>query len=168
MKDDLLIRRIRAGDADAAEELVRSYYPQIQRFCRWQCGDSNLAEDLTQEAFLKAFRSLDQYRKHGHFKAWLYSVAKSVCIDELRRERGEYLIDYDVCEFGEDYAGIKQVEDADEIRRLLSELPDEQKEALILRYMDGFSYREIGDILGIPYRTAQSRVNLAVRAIRER
>ena len=58
--------------------------------------------------------------------------------------------------------------DENEIHELLSRLPDEQKEALILRYMDGFSYREMGDILNIPYRTAQSRVNLAIKTLRQK
>ena len=70
MKDDLLIKRIRAGDEDAAEELVRKFYAQVMRFCRWQCGNNDMAEDLTQETFLKVFKSLDQYRNRGHFKAW--------------------------------------------------------------------------------------------------
>ena len=56
----------------------------------------------------------------------------------------------------------------DEIRWLLSGLPDEQKEAMILHYMEGFSYREIGEILNIPYRTVQSRVNLAIKTLRQK
>lgn len=63
MKDDLLIKRIRAGDEDAAEELVRRYYIHVMRFCRWQCGIKDLAEDMTQETFFKVFRSLNQYRQ---------------------------------------------------------------------------------------------------------
>ncbi len=82
MVDELLIKRIRAGDEDASEILVRKYYLQIMRFCRWQCGNADLAEDLAQETFLKAFKSLDQYRMKGHFKAWLflYSIAKTSSI----------------------------------------------------------------------------------------
>ena len=168
MKDDLLIKRIRAGDEDAAEELVRKFYAQVMRFCRWQCGNNDLAEDLTQETFLKVFKSLDQYRNREHFKAWLFCVARSVCIDELRKDRIEYEPDIDISEIGDEYDGIRHVEDEDELYRLLSGLPDEQKEAIILHYMEGFSYREIGEILNIPYRTAQSRVNLAIKTLRQK
>ena len=63
MKDELLIKRIRAGEEDAAEELARRYYIQVMRFCKWQCGIKNLAEDMTQETFFKVFRSLNQYRQ---------------------------------------------------------------------------------------------------------
>ena len=168
MKDDLLIKRIRAGDEDAAEELVRKFYAQVMRFCRWQCSNNDLAEDLTQETFLKVFKSLDQYRNRGHFKAWLFCIARSVCVDELRKRRIEYEPDYDICEIGDNNDGIKNVEDEDEIRDLLSRLPTEQKEALILHFMDDFSYREMGDILNIPYRTAQSRVNLAIKTLRQK
>ena len=168
MKDDLLTKRIRAGDEDAAEDLVRRYYAQVMRFCRWQCNNNDLAEDLTQEVFFKVFRSLDQYRNRGHFKAWLFCVARSVCMDELRKRRIEYVPDYDICEIGDEYDCIKHVEDENEIRELLSRLSNEQKEALILHYMDGFSFREMGDILNIPYRTAQSRVNLAIKTLRQK
>ena len=168
MKDDFLIKRIRAGDEDAAEELVRGYYPQIMRFCRWQCGSRELAEDLTQETFFKVFRSLDQYRRRGHFKAWLFCIARSVCVDELRKRRIEYEPDIDISEIGDEYDGIRHVEDEDELYRLLSGLSDEQKEAIILHYMEGFSYREIGEILNIPYRTVQSRVNLAIKTLRQK
>ena len=85
MKDDLLmIKWIRAVDEDAAEELVRKFYAQVMRFCRWQCSNNDLAENLTQETFLKVFKSLDQYRNRGHIKAWIFCVARSVCVDELR------------------------------------------------------------------------------------
>ncbi len=166
MKDDLLIKHIRAGDEDAAEELVRRYYPGIMRFCRWQCGDIDLAEDLTQDTFYKALRCLDQYRKGEHFKAWLYSVAKSVCMDELRKHKPETDPDYDIYEIEDRNAGIQQIENEEAIKQMLSVLPGDQKEALTLRYMEGLSYREIGEVLGIPARTAQSRVNLALKLLR--
>lgn len=168
MKDDYLIKRIRAGDENAAEELIRGYYPQIMRFCRWQCGNRELAEDLAQETFFRVFRSLDQYRKKGHFKAWLYSIAKSVCIDELRKRRVEREPGQDIADIGDEGNGIRQVEDEEEIRQLLSLLPEEQREALILHYMEGFTFREMGEILGIPGRTAQSRVNLALKNLRQK
>ena len=168
MVDELLIKRIRAGDEDASEILVRKYYLQIMRFCMWQCGNADLAEDLAQETFLKAFKSLDQYRKKGHFKAWLYSVAKSVCIDEFRKRRIESETTCDIYELGSDSLEIKRLEDDDEIRHMMANLPEDQKEALLLHYIEGFSYRQMGEILNIPYRTAQSRVNLAIKTLREK
>ena len=98
MKDDFLIKRIRTGDEDAAEELVRRYYAQVMRFCRWQCSKNGLAEDLTQETFLKVFRSIDRYRNRGHFKAWLFCVARNICMDELRKQQIEYEPDINICE----------------------------------------------------------------------
>ena len=168
MVDELLIKRIRAGDEDASEILVRKYYLQIMRFCGWQCGNTDLAEDLAQETFLKAFKSLDQYQKKGHFKAWLYSVAKSVCIDEFRKRRIESETAFDIYELGSDSLEIKRLEDDDEIRHMMASLPKDQKEALLLHYIEGFSYRQMGEILNVPYRTAQSRVNLAIKTLRER
>lgn len=92
MVDELLIKRIRAGDEDASEILVRKYYLQIMRFCRWQCGNTDLAEDLAQETFLKAFKSLDQYRM--------------IC-GILEPTSGEVLLDgQNIFEMGADYRDL--------------------------------------------------------------
>ena len=64
MKDDFLIKRIRAG---AAEELIRGYYPQIMRFCRWQCGSGDIAEDLTQETFFQGIQKPRPISEKGTF-----------------------------------------------------------------------------------------------------
>ena len=81
----------------------------------------------------------------------------------MEREPGQ-----DIADIGDEGNGIRQVEDEEEIRQLLSLLPEEQREALILHYMEGFTFMEMGEILGIPGRTAQSRVNLALKNLREK
>ena len=89
MKDDLLINRISVGDEDAAEELVRKFYAQVMRFCRWQCSNNDLAEDLTQETFLKVFKSLDQYRNRGHFNRMLKTYMWLMLINKRLLPREE-------------------------------------------------------------------------------
>ena len=83
--DNVLINRVKAGDEDAAELLIRRYYPSILRYCRWHCPNMETAEDLTQETFIRLFRHLDEYKNRGTFKAYLYTIANHLCIDESRK-----------------------------------------------------------------------------------
>lgn len=164
MSDDELINRIRQGDEAAAEELIRRWYPPILRYCRWRCGSADAA-DLTQETFLRLFRSLAGYREGGGFKGYLFSIASRLCIDENQKaplyplEDGEGLAD------ARDPFG--QVEDRDELRDLLVELPPEQREAVLLRFGQRLSYRDIAVATGCNIRTAQSRVRYALSAMRK-
>lgn len=85
MDDDELIERIQSGDEAAAEELIKRYYTFILRYCRWHCLNSQKAEDLTQETFYKLFKNLSGYKGKKKFKAYLYTIAKHLCIDESRK-----------------------------------------------------------------------------------
>lgn len=165
MSDDELVKRIRQGDEAAAEELIRRWYPSVLRYCRWRLGRGDGAEDLTQETFLRLFRAMPGYRSGGRFKAYLFAIAGRLCIDELQRavpvplEEGERLAD--------ERDGLRQTEDRDEIRRLLDALPPEQREAVVLRFGEGMTYRDIARATGCDMRTAQSRVRYALKNMRK-
>ncbi len=164
MSDDELINRIRQGDETAAEELIRRWYPPILRYCRWRCGSVD-APDLTQETFLRLFRSLACYRENGSFKGYLFSIANRLCIDESQRTP-LYPLEDDGQADARDPFG--QVEDRDELRGLLADLPPEQREAVLLRFGQRLSYRDIARATGCNARTAQSRVRYALSAMRKR
>lgn len=83
--DDDLIEQIRLGDEKAAEELIRRYYTAILRYCKNHCFNQEKAEDLTQETFLKLFKNLSGYKGKRKFKAYLYTIANHLCIDESRK-----------------------------------------------------------------------------------
>ena len=85
MTDDKLIERIRDGDEHSAEELITRYYSAILRYCRLHCVSDEMAEDLTQETFLRVFKNLPMYRKRDRFRSWLYTIANHVCVDESRK-----------------------------------------------------------------------------------
>lgn len=164
MSDDELVERIRRGDADAAEELVRRYYASILRYCRNRCVDRERAEDLAQETFLRLFTSLAGYRKRGRFRAFLYTIAEHLCIDECRRLRQYPLEDPDRLA-GED-DGLLRAEDRAELDRLLAALSPEQRTAVVLRFGEQLSFREIGAVMGCSLRTAQSRVRWGLENMR--
>lgn len=171
MSDEKLVEQIRLGDENAAEELIKRYYTSILRYCSWHCSGPEKAEDLTQETFLKLFKSLQQNdnKKQGffpkNFKAYLYTIANHLCIDESRKRKLYPLEDEEgiVNEKNE----IARIEDKEEIERLLSILPQEQREAVILRFGEQLSYARIAGVMGGNLRTAQSRVRNALRTMRK-
>lgn len=163
MRDDELVERIRQGDAEAAEALIRRWYGPILRYCRFWCGSADKAEDLTQEAFLKLLRALPRYRGRGRFKSFLYTIADRLCIDESRRLR-QYPLEE---QLPDERDGMRQAEDRAEADRLLGALNPEQRRAVILRYGEQLSYREIAAVTGCTLRTAQSRVRCALKIMRE-
>ena len=164
--DEELIRQIRAGDEEAADILVKRYYTDILRYCKRNIVDQNLAEDATQETFYRVFRSLMRYQDKERFRAWLYMIARNICIDENRKQKNTIPLELE--DIGEESNDIHQIENSDEIEQLLSVLPEEQREAILLYFEDELTYKEIGKILGIPARTVQSRVKNGIKAIKKR
>lgn len=165
MSDDELIDRIRGGDETAAEELINRYYAAILRYCGWHCSCQEKAEDLTQETFLKLFRSLPRYKGRKKFKAYLYTIANRLCIDESRKIRIYSLEDAEGIASGKNE--IVQAENREEIRRLLGVLSQEQREAVILRFAQGLKFSEIAKVTGCSMKTAQSRVRNGLRRMKK-
>ncbi len=165
MSDDELIDRIRSGDEAAAEELINRYYAAVLRYCGWHCSCPEKAEDLTQETFLKLFRSLPRYKDRKKFKAYLYTIANRLCIDESRKMRFYSLEDAEGIASGRNE--IAQAEHREEIGRLLSVLSQEQKEAVILRFAQELKFSEIAKVMGCSMKTAQSRVRNALRLMKK-
>ena len=85
LSDDELVEQILLGNENAAEELIKRYYTSILRYCRWHCSNLEKAEDLTQETFLRLFKNLSGYKGKKKFKAYLYTIANHLCIDESRK-----------------------------------------------------------------------------------
>ncbi len=164
MDDDELIERIRLGDEEAAEALIKRYYTSILRYCRWHCLNSQKAEDLTQETFYKLFKNLSGYKGKKKFKAYLYTIANHLCIDESRKAPFYPLEDEE--NLVNEHNDILRLLDREEIRYLLNTLSWEQREAVILRFGEQMGFHEIGKIMGCNMRTAQSRVRNALKIMR--
>lgn len=163
MRDEELIQQIRRGHAEYANELIEHHYSSILRYCAWHCSDPERAEDLTQETFLRAFRDFSQYKDQGKFRAYLYTIAYHLCVDESRKPRF-YSLDEEV---GDSKDRFSEIEDEEEISHLLKRLSPAQREAIILRFAEQQSFREISKITGVPIRTTQSRVRLALAIMRK-
>lgn len=165
LSDDELVEQIQLGDEEAAEELIKRYYTSILRYCKWHCSNLEKAEDLTQETFYKLFKNISGYKGKRKFKAYLYTIANRLCIDESRKtsfsplENEESIVD----ECNE----ILRLEDRAEVNYLLNTLSTEQREAIILRFGEQLSFDEIAKVMGCNMRTAQSRVRNGLKNIRK-
>lgn len=120
---------------------------------------------MTQETFFKLFQSLPGYRGRKKFKAYLYTIANRLCIDESRKKPFYALEDAEEIASGRNE--IVQVEQREEIRRLLGVLSEEQREAVILRFGQELGFSEIAKVMGCGMRTAQSRVRNALRIMKK-
>ena len=154
--DPELIRAARAGNTAAFEELVRAYQSHIWRFLRHLLGDPELAEDITQETFVRVYRKLETFRFRSKFSTWVFQVARNAGIDALRsRQRRERLLTAmkprvpEVVTGGE--LGV-------EIEEALRSLSPKLREAFVLIETVGLTYREAGLAIGVPEGTVKSRV----------
>lgn len=165
LSDDKLIEQIKAGDEQAAEELITRYYASILRYCRWHCSSVEKAEDLTQETFYKLFKNISGYKGKRKFKAYLYTIANRLCIDESRKKPLYSIEDEEI--IIDECDEILRMEDKAEVNYLLSTLSPEQREAIILRFGEQLEFHEIAKVLGCNMRTAQSRVRNGLKIMRK-
>ncbi|MFN2488559.1 MAG: RNA polymerase sigma factor [Actinomycetota bacterium] len=156
--DPQLVRIARARDLAAFGELVRRYQGDVWRLCFHLVRNETVADDVTQDAFVRAFRFLPRYRGDSKFSTWLFAIARNCAIDELRRtDRRRRLSDELQAERhapGDESVRI-------EIREALAGLPPELREPVVLIDMFGVSYAEVATILGVPLGTVKSRVHRA-------
>ena len=165
LSDDKLIEQIKAGDEQAAEELITRYYASILRYCRWHCSSVEKAEDLTQETFYKLFKNISGYKGKRKFKAYLYTIANRLCIDESRKKPLYSIEDEEI--IIDECDEILRMEDKAEVNYLLSTLSPEQREAIILRFGEQLEFHEIAKVMGCNMRTAQSRVRNGLNIMRK-
>ena len=166
MNDDALVEQILLGNEKAAEELIKRYYTPILRYCKRQCFNQEKAEDLTQETFLKLFKNLSGYKGKRKFKAYLYTIANHLCIDENRKMKECFLENEEGIR--DDCDELHRIEDKSEIEYLLNGLSPEQREAVVLRFEAELSFGEIAKVTGCSMRTAQSRVRNALKIMRRK
>lgn len=162
-----LIRRAGQGDGDAFRQLVEAYQAPVYRLAlRMCCGDTALAEDAAQEAFVAAWRGLPRFRGDSRFSTWLYRLSTNAAIDCLRREKRhrdtDDLEDVDLPDGGDGpQETAERAETQNAVRRALALLSDEHRQVLLLRYMQELDYGEIAAALQVSEGTVKSRINRA-------
>ena len=170
------------GSKSAFEALMQNYYPRLLNFIYRFVGSKESAEDLTQEVFLRVYKYGPRYKPRSKFQTWLYTIAKNICLNELRRNRDLFSsLDEPATAGNEDVQ--KQIADpqsstADEelilkeratmIRQAINELPENQRLAVILRRYDSFSYAEIAETIGVSDKAVKSLLSRAKVNLRRR
>ena len=150
-----LIRAAAAGDQAAFAELVRAYQAQVWRFLRHLLGDPALAEDITQETFIRVFLKLRTFHFRSKFSTWIFSVARNAGIDAIRsRERRTRLAE-GLAVFHHPGTGPER---SLELEVAIAKLSPKLREAFLLVEVMGLRYREVAEVLRIPEGTAKSRV----------
>lgn len=147
-------------------ELYVREYPAVYRTVRAMVFDSSLAEDLTQEAFVRAYRSRDRYKPTGPAGAWLHRIAVNVTISHLRRDKISRLIAPKLL-MGPSSGGYERVEAKTLLERALARLSPKVRAAVVLHYFHGYTRDEVGRILGIPPGTVASRIAKAMVVMRQ-
>ncbi len=156
-------KQLMAGNEAAVEEVIRLYYAEILRYCRWHLADQTCAEDVAQETFLKFFRYLGSYSHQGKLKAYLYRIAANTCTDWQRKRKSEALPEEWSCE-ERGYDSAEQNADFIQQLRVLSQ---SSREIVLLRFGQDLTLREIGEVLNLPLRTVQSRLKKALKQLKQ-
>ena len=174
--DELLLRRAQGGDAEAFEQLIGPLEQLIWRICWHYTGNREAAEDCGQETMIRIWRSLGSYRGDCALESWAYRIAANCCMDYLRKKKRDKSESVEpLREQGFDPAdpspGTEEQVVAEDVHRRLREaitqLPEEQREALILTQLQKVPYEEAALLLNISEGTVKSRVNRAKARLKE-
>ena len=164
-----LIAKAQQGDRQAFGELVRRHREGVINVVYRMCGNANLAEDSAQEAFIRAWQHLPNYRPRSAFRNWVYRIATNAATDLMRRERET--VDVDTLSLASSDEGpeamVERGERGERVRQAVLALPPASRAVLVLREYEGLSYREIADTLGIPIGTVMSRLSYARNRLRQ-
>lgn len=180
--DQLLVERVQRGDKKAFELLVSKYQRKLLRLVMRLVHDHAEAEDVVQEAFIKAYRALANFRGDSAFYTWLYRIgintAKNHLVTQGRRAPTSTDADIDAAETFADADGLRDINTpesqlatkqiASTVNSAMSSLPEELRNAISLREIEGLSYEEIAELMLCPIGTVRSRIFRAREAIAEK
>ena len=180
--DLVLVKRVQRGDKSAFDLLVRKYQHKVVKLVLRYVRNPAEAEDIAQEAFIKAYRALPQFRGDSAFYTWMYRIAINTAKNSLAsRDRSPIRYDLDLTDPEESHGVQARLQDPDtpegmalteEIRGIVNSaidaFPEELKTAIVLRELDGLSYEEIAAAMECPVGTVRSRIFRAREAIDKR
>jgi len=174
-----LIKKAQQGDSNAFGELIAAYEKFVFNVACRMFGNAQDAEDIAQEALIKAYKNIDKFDFNSSFSTWLYRITTNTCIDEMRKRKGKetYSIDNEDEETGlslqiKDTAPdasekVMQQETVSEVRKAIDKLSEEHKMVIILRDIQDLSYEEVADTLGINVGTVKSRLARARKNLKD-
>ncbi len=177
--DQLLVERAQGGEQHAFDQLVGKYQRKLGRLLSRFIRDPSEVEDVTQEAFIKAYRALPQFRGDSAFYTWLYRIgvntAKNYLVSQGRRAPTSTEYDAEEAESFEDASQLRDINTPESlllskqigqtVNAAIDALPEELRSAIVLREIEGFSYEEIASMMNCPIGTVRSRIFRAREAV---
>jgi RNA polymerase sigma-70 factor (ECF subfamily) len=174
------IRQVLKGDQNAYTDIVNLYQHKLYQVCFRMLGNKQEAEDIAQEAFVRAYINLHTYDQKRKFSTWIYRIATNLCIDRIRKKKPDYYLDAQIA--GTDgldmYSqiaaeeqlpeeAVEQMELQDRIQYEISRLPDKYRSVIVLKYIEELSLQEISEILDMPLGTVKTRIHRGREALRK-
>jgi RNA polymerase sigma-70 factor, ECF subfamily len=168
-RDELLVRRARQGEVGAFEGLYRLHVGRVFALCRRMTGDAALAEDLTQEAFVRAWEKLPSFRGESAFSTWLHRLAVNVVLGHLRarRRRDGGAAISDPAELAESLGAASHPHTTLDLERAIERLPERARTVFVLHDVEGFRHDEIAARAGVAVGTSKAQLHRARRLLKE-
>ncbi|MGD6819200.1 RNA polymerase sigma factor SigW [Metabacillus sp. 84] len=174
------IREVIKGDQNAFAEIVDIYKDKIYHLCYRMLGNSHEAEDIAQEAFIRAYVNIHRYDLDKKFSTWLYRIATNLSIDRIRKKKPDYYLDAEIggtdgltmySQVAADIAlpeeEVETLELQEMIQKEILKLPEKYRSVIVLKYIDELSILEISEILEIPAGTVKTRIHRGREALRK-
>ena len=179
LSDNALLEMYQQGNREAVSQLLERHTRRVRDYVRMMVKDSDVADDLTQEVLIKVVKVLDEgrYTDKGRFLPWVLRIAHNRVLDYFRAQKQDKTISESSAGF--DILGSKSfaepsIEDSiiseqrdEEIRALVEELPEEQREVVKMRYSEGLSFKEIAELTGVSINTALGRMRYSLINMRQ-
>ncbi len=175
------IEKSKNGNIEAFEQLIEPYQKKVFNIALRMMGNQEDASDAAQEVFIKIYKSISGFREESSFNTWVYRIATNVCLDELRKRKRMNVVSTDSLIQLTDGEVNVQVEDKglspdkilekkeliEEVKEALNHIKHEHKQVIVLRDIQGYSYKEISSIMQCSEGTVKSRINRARNAVKD-
>ncbi|MEH7250787.1 RNA polymerase sigma factor SigW [Neobacillus niacini] len=174
------IKQVIKGDQDAFAEIVEIYSNSIYQLGYRMLGNRHEAEDIAQEAFIRAYVNIKSFNQDLKFSTWLFRIATNLCIDRIRKKKPDYYLDAEVSgtEGLTMYSQLssnsplpetelESLELQDTVQKEILKLPEKYRSVIVLKYMEELSLNEISEILDMPLGTVKTRIHRGREALRQ-
>lgn len=152
MEDKELVIRAQKGEKEAFGLLYQKYFQKIFRYCKFNTKNEELAKDICQESFVKAYKKLQDFKTDGQWsiQAFLFTIARNLIIDHSRKKKESSIEEYENLESSENlYDNFEKKETIFKVRSVLAKLDDIERQIILLRYFEEMSAHEVAKIIGI-------------------
>ncbi|MDQ6595490.1 RNA polymerase sigma factor SigW [Bacillus salipaludis] len=174
------IKQVIKGDQDAFADIVEIYKNSVYQLCYRMIGNRHEAEDLAQEAFLRAYMNIHTFNQDLKFSTWLFRIATNLCIDRIRKKKPDYYLDAEVAgtegltmysqipsQTKPPESEVESLELHETVQKEILKLPEKYRSVIVLKYIEELSLNEISEILDMPLGTVKTRIHRGREALRQ-